>query len=35
MGRKKEQADEVDNPLFATVAEHWEGIAAGYMQFED
>ena len=35
MGRKKEQGDELDNPLLAIVAEHWESIAAGYMQFED
>jgi PHD/YefM family antitoxin component YafN of YafNO toxin-antitoxin module len=27
--------EEVDDPMLAPVAEHWEKIVAGYKQFED
>jgi hypothetical protein len=29
------QPEEVDDPVLATVVEHWEKIVAGYKQFED
>ena len=27
--------DEMDDPMFDTIAEHWVGIVAGYKQFGD
>jgi hypothetical protein len=29
------EPEDVDDPMLAPVAEHWESIVAGYKQFED
>lgn len=35
MANQPDEEEEVDDPLFDAMAEHWMSIVAGYKQFED